>query len=179
MANKELSSLFQVLSSEQQIIQRTDQKAFTLMSILGVFMVFFIVHFLKVQMDWFKLIMVIIYFIAALVAIINLVLVIVPRVRNDNPDQDSNTINVAFFGGISQFETPAEYAAYLKSVSGDENHLYTMFSQQVFALGKINAYKNRALKRAILFFTIAIISELLIIMSLAWGRALPYLFPSG
>ena len=47
---KEFSALLQVLAGEQQIIQRTDQKAFTLLSILGVFMVFFIVHFPKIQM---------------------------------------------------------------------------------------------------------------------------------
>ena len=47
---KEFSALLQVLAGEQQIIQRTDQKAFTLLSILGVFMVFFIVHFPKIQL---------------------------------------------------------------------------------------------------------------------------------
>ena len=48
-SNKEFNALIQVLSGEQQVIQRTDQKAFTLLSVLGVFMVFFIVHFPKIQ----------------------------------------------------------------------------------------------------------------------------------
>ena len=43
--NKRLSTLFKILDNENQIMQRTDQKATTLLSILGVFMVFFIVHF--------------------------------------------------------------------------------------------------------------------------------------
>ena len=47
MNNNNFKALFQVLSSEQQILMRTDQKAFTLLSILGVFMVFFIIHFFK------------------------------------------------------------------------------------------------------------------------------------
>ena len=55
--NKEFSALLQVLAGEQQVIQRTDQKAFTLLSILGVFMVFFIVHFPKVQMNFFIFLM--------------------------------------------------------------------------------------------------------------------------
>jgi len=42
-----IAPIFHILQSEQLILQRTDQKAFTLMSILGVFMVFFIVHFPK------------------------------------------------------------------------------------------------------------------------------------
>ena len=62
-AEKEFNALLQVLSGEQQVIQRTDQKAFTLLSILGVFMVFFIVHFPKIQMNIFNFLMMIIYFI--------------------------------------------------------------------------------------------------------------------
>ena len=42
MANYHLQALLQILDGEQQIIQRTDQKALTLLSILGVFMVFFV-----------------------------------------------------------------------------------------------------------------------------------------
>ena len=43
-----IAPIFFIIQSEQLILQRTDQKAFTLMSLLGVFMVFFIVHFPKV-----------------------------------------------------------------------------------------------------------------------------------
>ena len=46
-SNKEFNALLQVLAGEQQVIQRTDQKAFTLLSILGVFMVFFIVDVIQ------------------------------------------------------------------------------------------------------------------------------------
>jgi len=169
--------LFQILASEQQILQRTDQKAFTLMSILGVFMVFFIVHFLKVQMDWFKFVMVLIYFSSALIAIINLVMVIVPRIRKEGPSGETKEINATFFSGISKFKSPVEYTDYLEDISTDPKKIYQMFATQLYALGQINSYKNKALKRAIVFFATAIISELLIIMSMAWARALPYLFP--
>jgi len=64
-------------------------------------------------------------------------------------------------------------------VFSNDDKTFTMFANQVFALGKINAYKNYAIKRSILFFAIAIISELLIIIAMAWGRAGPYLFPGG
>ena len=178
MIKKDFSTLFQVLSSEQQIIQRTDQKAFTLLSILGVFMVFFIVHFPKVELDWFKFIMVIIYFIAALIAIVNLVMVIVPRVRKEKDPSKESFYNPTFFAGISKFSSPEEYADYLNKIADDEEKVYTLFATQIFSLGKINAYKNKALKRSILFFVLAIISELLIITSMAWSRAIPFLFPA-
>ena len=177
MNNNSFKALFQVLSSEQQIIIRTDQKAFTLLSILGVFMVFFIIHFLKIQINWFTFILVFVYFIAAFISIFYLVLVIVPRVRSDMIKETNPEINATFFGGISQFSTAADYANYLSEIADNDEKTYNMFATQVFALGKINSYKNHNLKKAILYFALAITSELLIIMSMAWGRALPFLFP--
>ena len=44
--------LFQVSSSEQSILARTDQKAYTLLSVLGVFMVFFIVYYRLMGLDF-------------------------------------------------------------------------------------------------------------------------------
>ena len=140
-------------------------------------MIFFIVHFLKIQMDWLRFIMVIVYFIAAFLAIVYLVLVIVPRVRTDKVKEENPEINATFFGGISQFSSAEDYADYLAEIAEDETKTYNMFATQVYALGKINNYKNKNLKQAILFFAVAIMSELLIIMSMAWGRALPFLFP--
>lgn len=170
-----IAPIFQILQSEQNILQRTDQKAFTLMSILGVFMVFFIVHFLKIEINWFNVAMVIIYFIAAFIAIFNLMLVIVPRMRNDQSHDELPDINATFFGGIIQFKNPVEYAEYLNEITEDHEETYKMFSAQLYALGHINAYKNKHLRKAIIFFGTAILCELLIIMSMAWGRALQFL----
>ena len=184
-AEKEFNALLQVLSGEQQVIQRTDQKAFTLLSILGVFMVFFIVHFPKIQMNIFNFLMMIIYFTSAMGTIYYLVRVIVPRIRKhktkieDNNIEENEIINPTFFAGISQFKTPEEYAFYLKSIAQNENQLYQMFASQVFALGKINLEKNENIRLSTFFFIAALISELLIIMAMAYSRALPYLFTNS
>lgn len=153
MIDRDFTALFHVLSSEQQILQRTDQKAFTMLSILGVFMVFFIVHFAKMEINWFIFIMVIIYFVSALMTIIQLVLVIVPRIRKDKVSSKKHPENPTFFAGIAKFSTPESYAAHLHKVSGDPKKVYELFATQVFSLGKINLYKNIALKRSILFLS--------------------------
>ena len=204
--NKEFSALLPVLAGEQQVIQRTDQKAFTLLSILGVFMVFFIVHFPKVQMNFFIFLMMMIYFTSAMGTIYYLVRVIVPRIskrrtgeidegygfnfftavskwiskhkiQNDYEDiEKDEIINPTFFAGISRFKNSNEYAVYLKSIAESEDGLYEMFASQVFALGTINQVKNENIRLALYFFISALLSELLIIMSMAYSRALPYLF---
>ncbi|MBL50751.1 MAG: hypothetical protein CMG57_02185 [Candidatus Marinimicrobia bacterium] len=182
---KEFNALLQVLAGEQQIIQRTDQKAFTLLSILGVFMVFFIVHFPKIQMNALIFILMMVYFTSAVGTIYTLIRVIVPRVQkrkvktnSEEVDKDE-VINPTFFAGISQFKTPEEYAVYLKSIARDDEQLYQMFASQVFALGNINLAKNKSVRQSTYFFIAALISELLIIMVMAYGRAMPFLFPNG
>ena len=168
-----VAPIFQILQSEQLILQRTDQKAFTLMSLLAAFMVFFIVHFSKVmdnsEINILSALMVIVYFINATFGLINLMLVIVPRIRNDMSHEDLPKINATFFGGIVQFKNPVEYASYLAEMTEDNDNTFKMFAAQLFALGHINAYKNKHMRRAILFFGAAIFSELIIIMAFAWS----------
>ena len=171
---KEFNALLQVLSGEQQVIQRTDQKAFTLLSILGVFMVFFIVHFPKIQINMFIFLMMMIYSTSAMGTIYYLVRVIIPRIRkhkiktNDEEVSKDEVINPTFFAGISQFKNSDEYAIYLKSIAKDEDRLYEMFASQVFALGNINQRNNENVRLSLFFFITALISELLIIMSMAY-----------
>lgn len=179
MQERAFTALLRILDGEQQIIQRTDQKAFTMLSILGVFMVFFIVHFTKMQMDTFIFLLILIYFPSAMGALYFLMRVIVPRVKNNRSlsirSSDNKNINPTFFGGISQFETPEEYGEYLKKISKDEDQLYQMFAGQVFTLGSINTRKNQNVRKAMFFMVAALTSELLIIMNLAYKRAYSYL----
>ena len=160
-AGKEFNALLQVLAGEQQIIQRTDQKAFTLLSILGVFMVFFIVHFPKIQMNTLIFVLMMVYFTAAMGTIYFLVRVIVPRIQKrkvktlDKDVEKDEVINPTFFAGISQFKSPEEYAFYLKSIAKDDEQLYQMFASQVFSLGNINLVKNENIRQSVFFFITA------------------------
>ena len=169
-------SLFKVLDSEQQIIMRTDQKAFTMLSLMGVFMVFFLVHFPKIQINWFNFIMLILYLVAALVALIQLIMVINPRIKKREHQDDLPEINPTYFKGIVSFDNAAKYGKYLRKIMDDENRSYTMFANQVYSVASINNYKHGHMQTAIRFFAVAIISELLIVMSVAYTRSLPFLF---
>ena len=81
-SEKKIDILFEILSSEHQILQRTDQKAFTLLSILGVFSVFFIVHYTKIPPNIYNMILIGLYFFAVLIAIFFLLMVISPRIKD-------------------------------------------------------------------------------------------------
>ena len=169
-------SLFRVLDSEQQIITRTDQKAFTMLSLMGVFMVFFLVHFTKIQIDWFNFVMLMLYLVSAILALIQLILVINPRITKAEDREDLPEINATYFKGIVSFKSAAEYGKYLKKIMENDTRAYTMFANQVYSVAHINDYKNGHMQLAIKFFAVAIISELLIVMSVAYSRSLPFLF---
>ncbi len=174
MSDRNFGILFQILASEQQILQRADQKAFTLLSILGVFMVFFIVHYTKIPPNYFVIFMIIIYFVAALISILSLLLVISPRIKNTEvPDEKTKKlINPTFFAGIVQFKSAEEYARYLNTILDNNEEIYNVFSNSVYSIGQINSYKNKYLKRGIISFVTAVTFELIIIVSMYVNLAL-------
>ncbi|MFZ0454092.1 MAG: Pycsar system effector family protein [Ignavibacteriaceae bacterium] len=167
-AENKTSVLFEILSNEQQILQRTDQKAFTLLSILGVFSVFFIVHYTKIPPDIFNLILITLYFLSVLISIVFLLLVISPRIKDieETIEQDKKAIIPTFFGGIIKYSSSAEYAKTLDTLLENPNNTYEIFAKSVYSIGRINAYKNKYFRKGIVLFSIAITLELIIIVSI-------------
>ena len=90
--------------------------------------------------------------------------------RNDQGHEDLPEVNATFFGGITQFGNVLDYAKYLADTTDDNENTFKMFAAQLYALGHINSYKNLHMRRAIIFFGVAILSELIIIMLMTWGQ---------
>ena len=120
--------------------------------------------------------MVFIYFIMATLGLINLMLVIVPRIRNDLGHEELPDHNVTFFGGIVQFQNVIEFGNYFVETLEDNENTFKMFAAQLFGLAHINSYKNKHMRKAIIFFATAIICELIIIMLMTWGLTYNELF---
>ena len=159
--------LFHILQSEQSILTRTDQKAYTLLSILGVFMVFFIVYYLMMVINIFIIVALAIYFGAAFLAIWSLMQTIQPRIHRESPpvDDNSHQLDPTFFGGIREYRTGDDYFAYFKNLEKDEDRILQLLSRQVHALAVINWTKNKHLHRGVYCFIVAISAELLMILS--------------
>ena len=165
---KKFGVLFHILSSEQQILQRTDQKAFTLISLIGVFTVFFIIHYTKLEPSTFNLIFIALYFIAVLFSLTYLVIVISPRIGDveEKIREDNLTVSPTFFGGIVKYKSPDEYLSILGSVLDNSGSTYSIFAKSIYSIGIINARKNKFLRFGIYWFVLAIAFEFLIIVSL-------------
>jgi len=165
---KKFNVLFGILSSEQQTLQRADQKAFTMLSLLGVFAVFFIVHYTKIPPNTFNLVCIFLYFLSVIISIYFLVMVVVPRVKDVeiNPEPEKKRILPTFFGGIVRYKSAEEYSKQLSLLLENPEETYETFARSVYSIGRINAFKHKYLKYGIISFVIAIALEFTVAVSL-------------
>jgi hypothetical protein len=158
--------IFHVLQSEQSILSRADQKAYTLLSILGVFMVFFIAYYRLMVVNYFIVAMLTIYFAAAALAIYSLVRTIMPRFKKSTSVYDSEVLpDPTYFGGIRQYKSAEEYYKIMSSLQAEDERSLKFLSHQVYALAQINWDKALHLRWGMFFFFFAIGAELLMILS--------------
>jgi len=159
--------VLRVLDAENRLLERADQKAISLLSALGVFMVFFIVYHRVIPINVFTVILLSIYFAVALMAIVSFILTVRPRIRlveEETGDTDKlPACEPAFFVGICKFPTLAAYRQGLENMIKDEASAIDVYTRQIFGLARVNAAKYRNINRAVLLVIIALATELALV----------------
>jgi len=162
-----LFSVLRILEAENRLLERADQKAISLLSALGVFMVFFIVYYRLIPINAFTVTLLSIYFIFALMAIVSLILTVRPRIRlveEETADTDKvAACEPAFFVGICKFRTFSAYREALEDMIKDEAKTVDVYTRQVFGLARVNAEKYKNIRRAVLLVIIALAAELTLV----------------
>lgn len=162
-----LFSVLRVLDAENRLLERADQKAISLLSALGVFMVFFVVYHRVIPINVFTVILLSIYFAVALMAIVSLILTVRPRIRlveEETGDTEKATAcEPAFFMGICKFPTLSAYRQALGDMIKDEASTIDVYTRQIFSLARINAAKYKNIRRAVLLVIIALATELALV----------------
>jgi hypothetical protein len=165
-----LSTVLRILDNENRLLERADQKAISMLSIIGVFMVFFIVYSRVIPINYFTIIFIVTYFLCALIAIVNLIMAMRPRIRKD--EQEADTINEisdgepAFFTGICQFPNISAYKECLNAMMKDDESIMNIYIKQIFSVARINAAKYKYVQRGILLGIVALAVELVTIVYL-------------
>jgi hypothetical protein len=167
---QDINLLVHILNNEQQMLQRADQKALTLLSIIGVFAVFFMIHYTKIVPSVLSLVLVCIYFFFVLITILFILMVIVPRFKKNIgiPDKMKRRFIPFSITSRKKFSTFTEYLKDFYNVEEEVTIDHNLITQAILALGKINSYKNRFLRYSIITFSIAITAEIAIIILLYW-----------
>jgi hypothetical protein len=170
MSIDSLSVVLRILDSENKLVERADQKAISLLSILGVFMVFFIAYFRVMPINILTAVLVSLYFFFALLSIIHLIMAIRPRIRKDL-DEAKGKDNVlscdpAFYTGICSFPNASAYKESLQNVLKDEALVSEIYIHEIYSVAKINAVKFKYVQRGVVLVITSLAIELSIIVYL-------------
>ncbi len=178
--------VLRVLDTENRLLERADQKAVSLLSALGVFMVFFIVYHRVIPINAFTVTLLSIYFAVALMAIVSFILTVRPRIRMVEEEKGDTAkapaCEPAFFVGICKFPTLSAYRQGLEDMIKDEASAIDVYTRQIFGLARVNAAKYSNINRAVLLVIIALGVELALVAYLFiyyYGQGARMLPPIG
>ena len=168
MSSDRFSVVFRILDNETRLLERADQKAISLLSILGVFMVFFIVYYRLVPVNTFTVVVVTVYFTLAMFAIWNLIMVVRPRVEKTPEEGAENSTassgnDPTFFQGICKYASVSAYRDSLEAIAADDEATMDVYTRQIYSLARINAAKYKYIQRGVILVIGALAAELVLI----------------
>ena len=168
MSEDKLSALLRIFDNETRLLERADQKSISLLSILGVFMVFFIVYYRIIPVNIITVVLASLYFLCAALAIVSLMMSVRPRIQWGSQEISGKADEIqkcepAFFAGICEFPNFSSYKQSVETMLGDNTSVFEIYARQIYSLAHVNAAKYRHLRRATLLVVIAIALELVII----------------
>ena len=167
MSNFNLPIVLRILDNENRITDRADHKAISLLSILGVFMVFFIVYYRIIPINTFTGALICLYFSFAALSIFNLVMAIRPRILKTPGEVEGKNNGIvcdpAFFSGICSFPSLKAYKEALQDMLKDEASISNVYINQIFNVAQINSLKYKHIQRGMILVVMSLVIELLII----------------
>ena len=167
MANDNLAIVLRILDHENHLVERADQKSISLLSILGVFMVFFIVYYRVIPINVLTGGLIVLYFLFALLSIVHLIMAIRPRIRKEEDDTEIKgkvlSCDPAFFTGICSFPNASAYKESLKTVLDNEDSITDIYIRQIFSVARINSVKYKYVQRGVVLVITTLGIELVLI----------------
>jgi hypothetical protein len=160
--------MFRILENESWLLERADKKAISLLSTLGVFMVFFIVYYRIIPVNTFTVTLMTVYLVFAALTIWNLIMVVRPRVERSEDEvpaeaQAKPAGDPTFFRGICNFKGAGAYRDALLTMAASEERIADVYSRQFYAIARINAVKYKHVQRGVLLVIITLVTELVMI----------------
>jgi ABC-type Fe3+-siderophore transport system permease subunit len=167
MSDVNLSFIVKILKNENWLVERADQKAISMLSTLGVFMVFFIVYYRVLPINPFTATMIILYLIFALLSIFNLIMAIRPRTKRKPSALTTNEkrpmYDPAFYTGICAHPNVEAFKKTLLEVLKSEENIAEMYIREIYTVAQINTAKYKYVNRGVVLVIITLTIELILI----------------
>ena len=170
MADIGLPFIIKILKNENWLVERADQKAISMLSTLGVFMVFFVVYYRVLPINPFTVTMISLYILFALSSIFSLIMAIRPR-TNRRPgllaiSDKEQVCDPAFYTGICSHPTVEAFKKNLLEVLKSEESIADMYIREVWTVAHINSIKYKYVNRGVALVVITLTIELVLIVYL-------------
>jgi hypothetical protein len=167
MALDKHAAVIRILDDQNRLVERADTKAISLLSTLGIFTVFFVAHFRSIPINPFSSALLVLYFVAVLLALLQIIAAISPRIRSTVTQSETADEKTAyqptFYAGICAFPDASTYKQCLDDMLKDESATTETYISQIYAVAKINDTKYRYVKRAVILVVIALTTQLALI----------------
>ncbi len=162
-------AVMRILDDQNNLGVRADSKAIAFLTALGLFAAFFIAFVKDIDPNVITVVLVIIYFLAAILAIWNVILAINPRIRGSVSGGKKNQLDpykAAFFAEICKFASLSDYKECLDLMLKDEDTIVEVYSRQIYEVSRITAAKYKYTQRAVYFVVTALSIEFVLIIYL-------------
>jgi hypothetical protein len=170
MPDVSFSFIIKILKNENWLVERADQKAISMLSALGVFMVFFVAYYRVFPINAFTITMITLYIIFALASIYSLIMAIRPRTnRKPEPSTENSKPRIAdpaFYTGIVAHPNVQAFKKTLMDVLKNDENIVDMYLLEVWTVAHINAAKYKYVNRGVTLVIITLTIELIMIVYL-------------
>jgi hypothetical protein len=171
MSKDKYSVIMRILDDQNRLTDRADTKAISLLTALGLFTVIFMAQLNSItskMVNPFTISLLVIYCISVVMAVLNIVLAISPRIRTVKPigitTKEPLAAQPTFFGGICKFQDADAYKKCIDDLAGDEESVSDTYVRQVYEIAKINKIKYKYVGSAIWFVVITVSSQITFIV---------------
>jgi hypothetical protein len=164
-----------ILDDQNNLGIRADSKALAFLTTLGIFTAFFIAFVKDIHPDYFSITLLVIYFVAAILGVWNIIMAINPRIRVQGTGVDKNKqdpYRAAFFAEICKFPNVQGYKECLQDFLKDEETVVDVYSRQIYEVSIVTAAKYRNTQRAVYFVITALFAEFILIIYLFVNNAI-------
>ena len=168
MAVDRRTEILKILDDQNHLSERADSKAISMLSMLGIFTVFFVAQLGNMTFNTFLIAAVVVYFISVVVAILFIILAINPRTRSTkkthkSKSDDKHVSQPTFFEDICKFKDAEEYKKGLNGVINSDETMTDIYISQIYDVAQINKTKYTYVRRSVWFVVLALASQLSII----------------
>ena len=158
-----------ILDDQNNLGQRADTKALAFLTSLGLFTAFFIAFVKDIKPDLFSVLFLVVYFVAAILGIWNIIMAIHPRIKMPPTGGEKGKLDpylATFFEEICKFDSVKDYKECLQGLLEDEDTVVDVYARQIFEVSTITAAKYKNTQRAVYFVITSLFAEFILIIYL-------------